>query len=231
MIQQINLYQDEFRVVPNWASLSLLAGIIVLVLLLLGSGIYQVSVINQLEAELDTSNNQLKSLELSYEALEKTNKPRAIDMNLAEQVEIVKRSNQGKRRAKNYLSGDGAGNITGFSSLLQGLGRQRDEIEELWLKKIKFSDGGYNMRLVGSNYRPGLLPDFIQALNNEDLYRDREFREIKINQSTQDKGVVDFVLATRARGAGTGSKSDANVADKSLFMARLKRSKEDGVAR
>lgn len=229
MIQQINLYQDEFRVVPNWANLSLLAGAVVLILLLLGSVLYQASVVSDLEAELTTNSNVLKSLEQSHEALEKTNKPRAIDMNLAEQVEKVKRSNQEKIRAKNYLSGDGAGNITGFSALLQGLGRQRDEIEELWLKKIKFSDGGYDMRLVGSNYRPGLLPAFIQALNNEPLYRDREFREIKINQSTEDRRIVDFVLATRNKQAGP--ESAVNLSDKSLFMARLKRSKDESVTR
>lgn len=229
MIQQINLYQDEFRVVPNWANLTLIAGIAVLILLLLGSVVYQASVVNELETELQTQNDELKSLEQSYEALEKTSKPRALDMNLAEQVEIIKRSNQEKVRAKNYLSGDGAGNITGFSALLQGLGRQRDEIEELWLKKIEFSNGGYDMRLLGSNYRPGLLPDFIQALNNEPLYRDREFREIKINQSTENTKIVDFVLATWNKESGL--ESEVNVADKSLFMARLKRSRDEAVAR
>lgn len=225
MIQQINLYQEEFRVVPNWASLSLLAGAAVLTVLLLGSVFYQASAINELEAELKNNNDVLKSLEQSYDALEKNNKPRAIDMNLAERVEKAKRSNEEKIRAKNYLSGEGSGNITGFSALLQGLGRQRDQIEELWLKKIKFSDGGFDMRLTGSNYRPGLLPDFIQALNDEDLYRDREFREIKINQSTHDKKIVDFVLGTRHKADVTGG--GVNMADKALFMARLKRFKEE----
>ncbi len=227
MIQQINLYQDEFRVVPNWAKLSLLAGIALVIVVLLGSSLYQVSVINDLEAELTNTNKTLKSLEQSYEALEKSIKPKAIDMNLAEQVEKVKRSNEGKIRAKNYLSGDGAGNITGFSSLLQGLGRQRDEIEELWLKRIEFSDGGFDMRLVGSNYRPELLPDFIQALNDEDLYKDREFREIKITQSTQDEKTVDFVLATRSK--EDIAQGEANMSDKALFMSRLKRSSEERV--
>lgn len=229
MIQQINLYQDEFRIVPNWARLTLLAGIAFVILVLLGSSIYQSSVISNLEAELKNNNNILKGLEVSYDALEKANKSRAIDMNLVEQVEKAKRSNEGKIRAKNYLSGDGAGNITGFSSLLEGLGRQRDEIEELWLKKIKFSNGGFDMRLVGSNYRPGLLPDFIQALNDENLYRDREFRQIKITQSTEDKKTVDFVLATRNK--DDKEEGEANMADKAVFMARLKRFNEDKVAR
>lgn len=226
MIQQINLYQLEFRKVSNWISLSFFAGVGLMVLILLASSFYQALSLDDLETELSARNSELNSLEQSYQALQKTVQPRAIDMNLAERVLKVKRSNEEKIRAKNYLSGDGAGNLTGFSSLLQGLGRQRDKIEELWLKKIQFSDGGYDMRLYGSNYQAELLPEFIQALNEEDLYKDREFRQIKINRSTQDKKIIDFELATRNKEDSVGLKS--NRLDVALFMARLKRISEAG---
>lgn len=229
MIQQINLYQEEFRVIHHRINLSLLGGVALVLLVLVGSSFYQMLIVNDLETELNSKNNELKSLEQSYAALEKAVQPRAMDMNLAESVEKARRSNQEKLRAKNYLSGDGVGNITGFSSLLQGLGRQRDEIEELWLKNIKFSDGGFEMRLVGSNYRPELLPGFIQALKDEELYRDREFREIRISRSTLDNKTMDFVLGTRNK--GDDSDNDANKSDRTLFMARLKRVTEEKVSR
>lgn len=225
MIQQVNLYQQEFRHERSQVNVLVLAGVAFLVLALVASSAYQASVINELEAGLAVSKKELKSLELSYETLKKSAQPRAMDMNLAQQVEKVKRSNEEKTRAKNYLSGEGAGNLTGFSSLLQGLGRQRDTIEELWLKKIKFSAGGFHMRLAGSHYRPELLPEFIQALNDEELYRDREFRQLKISRSEEDKKIMDFVLATTS--GEPGADSESNKPDMMLFMARLKRLSEE----
>ena len=85
------------------------------------------------------------------------------------------------------------------------------------------------MRLVGSNYRPGLLPEFIQALNDEDLYRNREFREIKITRSTRDNNVMDFVLATS--GEVDDNDAESNMSEKATFMARLKRFSEQKVIR
>ncbi len=229
MIQQINLYQAEFQITRDWLSQLLMAGIALLILLLAGNSFYQSLIISGFEDELKNKKGELKSLQQSFDVLEKTVQPRAMDMNLAERVERIKRSNEEKIRAKNYLSGDGVGNVTGFSPLLRGLGRQRDEVAELWLKKIQFSDGGFDMRLIGSNHRPELLTVFIQALKDEVLYRDREFREIKINRSKQDKKIMDFVLATRNKGDVADART--NISEKALFMARLKRFREEKVSR
>ena len=142
MIQQINLYQNEFRTTRNRARLLSQAAVALLVLLMIGSNFYLSSLLSGLEAEQSRKKNELKSLETGQQALQQAVKPRAIDMNLAERLQQVKRSNEEKLRAKNYLSTGGTGNIAGFSALLQGLGRQRDQVEELWLKQIQFSEGG-----------------------------------------------------------------------------------------
>ena len=146
-MQQINFYQEEFRTRTDWKKQGIIASVAVLVLVLAGFNVNQIYSTNQLSAELENKKNTLKSLEQSYALLEKTVKPKAKDMNLVAELERVKRNNTEKLRALNYLSGNDSGNMTGFSILMKGLGRKRDTINDLWLKKIQLSRGGYDMRL------------------------------------------------------------------------------------
>ncbi len=219
-MQQINLYQKEFHVSYNWRRIVVAGSMTMLLLVLAGININQMYTADRLRAELENTNNTIKSLKQSYSALAKNAKPKARDLNLIAELERIKRSNGEKLRALNYLSGNDAGNMTGFSFLLQGLGRKRDIINDLWLKKIKFSHGGYDLRLSGSSYQADLLPKFIQALGDEEIYKDREFRELKISRSDGNKKVMDFVLDTRHQTDNYGATvKDASAA---LFMARLK---------
>lgn len=218
-MQQVNFYQEEFHTRYNWKQTAIFASVAVLVLMLAGINASQIYSTNQLSTELENKRNTLKSLEQNYVQLEKSAKPKAQDMNLVAELERMKRNNTEKLRALNYLSGNDSGNMTGFSFLMQGLGRKRDTIDDLWLKKIQFSRGGYDMRLSGSSYQPELLPKFIQALSNEEIFKDREFKEVKITRSTENKKIMDFVLDTQflqEEGSDTNNESVA------LFMARLK---------
>lgn len=219
-MQQINLYQEEFQVGYNWKKIGVTGSVVLLVLIFVGINAYQVYATNQLRVKLVSKQNTLKSLGQSYAILEKKEKPKARDMNLVAELERIKQSNIEKLRALNYLSGNDAGNMTGFSFLLQGLGKNRDSINDLWLKKIQFSTGGYDMRLSGSSYQPELLPKFIQTLSDEVIYKDREFREIEISRSEKNNKVMDFILDTQYQ--AKVSDDSAKQASVALFMARLK---------
>ncbi|MCK5001560.1 MAG: hypothetical protein KAS57_00940 [Gammaproteobacteria bacterium] len=220
-MQQINLYQKEFQAGYNRDKIGVISLIVLLTLILAGTNSYQVYTLNQLRTELANKKGTLKSLEHSYAVLEKEVKPKARDMKLAASVDRMKRSNAEKLRALNYLSGNDAGNVTGFSFLIQGLGRKRDKINDLWLKKIQFGRGGYDMYLSGSSYQPELLPKFIQALSDEEIYKGREFREISMLRSAENNKVMDFVLDTRYQ--AKVKDSEVNNASVTLFMARLKK--------
>jgi len=219
-MQQINLYQQEFYDTRDWRKTGVIGAIVFMFVVLGGINAVQAYMAGQLSAELNNKNQTLKSLEQTYAVLEKNVKPRAQDMNLVAELENLKRTNSEKLRALNYLSGNDAGNMTGFSYLMQGLGRKRDTINNLWLKKIKFSRGGYELHLSGSSYQADLLPQFVQALSDEDIYQDREFKEIKILRSEENNKILDFVLDTQYR----MNKDDLADKDQSvaLFMARLK---------
>ena len=76
------------------------------------------------------------------------------------------------------------------------------------------------MRLSGSSYQPELLPKFIQSLSDEEIFRDREFKEIKISRSSDEsKKVMDFILDTQFSQEEDSEGKNESVA---LFMARLK---------
>lgn len=219
-MQQINLYQNEFHVHRDWRRTGIFGAVVLVIVVFGGISASQAYMTSQLRTELATKQKALKNLELTYAALEKNATPKAQDMNLLAELESVKRSNREKSRALNYLSGNDAGNMTGFSYLMQGLGRKRDTINDLWLKKIKFSRGGYDMHLSGSSYQADLLPQFVQALSDEEIYKDRVFKEIKILRSAADHKVMDFILDTRFQ-SELNDLADTNQSV-TLFMARLK---------
>lgn len=224
-MQKINLYQDEFHLRYNSRRVTVTGVFLSLALIFATVNGYQLYSTNQLHGELESNINTLKSIEQSYAVLETRVKPKAKDMNLVADTERIKRNNSEKRRALSYLSGNDAGNLTGFSFLMQGLGEKRDNINDLWLKKIKFSRGGYDLHLSGSSYQPELLPMFVQTLSEEKIYQDREFKEIKILRSKDDKKVMDFILDTQYQANASAYAQSTNAADDNaitLFMARLK---------
>ncbi len=219
-MQQINLYQREFHDVRDWRKTGIVGAVALTLVVLGGINAVQVYETSQLRAQLDTKAKKLKNFEQSYDVLKKNAKPKAQDLALTAALENIKQTNSEKRRALNYLSGNGEGNTVGFSYLLKGLGRERDRINNLWLKKIKFSRGGYDLHLNGSSYEQDLLPKFVQGLSSEAIYKDREFKEIKISRSEGDKKIMDFVLDTQYQ-SNKSSAADKNQSI-SFFMARLK---------
>lgn len=218
-MQKINLYQQEFQDIRNWRQAGVFAAAGLMLLVLAGINIGQVIKLGDLEQSLEQKKSALEIKRVSLDALRKNTRPKARDMDLAAQVDRLRKANAEKTRAINYLSGNNTSNITGFSQLLQSLGRQRDSIDDIWLTRISFSDGGYNMRLDGSSYRPELLPEFIQALNQEVLYQDREFRDLRISRSETNSRLVEFLLDTRERETTGRSNDSLSLA---LFMRRLK---------
>jgi hypothetical protein len=219
-MQQINLYQKEFHDNRDWRKTGIISAVMLTLVVLGGINAIQMYERGQLRAQLESKTQEIKNFEQTYAALKKNAKPRAQDMTLVAELENIKQTNSEKMRALNYLSGNGAGNTVGFSYLMEGLGRERDKINNLWLKKIKFGRGGYDLHLGGSSYEPDLLPKFVQALSGEAIYKNREFKEIKITRSEGSKKIMDFVLDTQYQ---SNESSAANKKQSvALFMARLK---------
>jgi len=228
-MQRINLYQAEFHDIRNWQKTGAFAAAGLLALVLAGVNIGQLITLSGLEHSLAQKNGALEIKRVTLETLRKNTRPIAHDKDLAAMVDRLRNSNAEKTRAINYLSGSETSNITGFSHLLQSLGRQRDNIDDIWLTRIRFTDGGFNMRLDGSSYRPELLPEFIQALKQEVLYRDREFRNLRIARSDTNPRMVDFLLDTRESKDINSDSSEQDAQSLAMFIQKLKMLSQPGV--
>lgn len=196
-MQRINLYQKEFSTTGSHRSKMMLAALVLVLVLIAVVYMMQLNAIKKLDNQLTKKQSEVATLEKSLEIIRQKSRPAAQDMNLSLELENLRQVNASKKRASNYLQGNDTGNLSGFSMLLEGLGRQRDNVERLWLTKIKISKGGYDLQLNGKSYQANLLPEFISALSDEALYNNREFRQIKITRSESSDNVLNFMLDTR----------------------------------
>lgn len=223
-MQQINLYQNKRSNTRSLQSIAIMASVALLFILIIAVYVMQLRSIDKLDQQLAKKQAELAIMEKSLEIIKQKARPAAQDMSLAIELENLKLANASKKRASSYLQGSDTGNLSGFSSLLEGLGRQRDTIEKLWLSKIKISDGGFDVQLYGNSYEANLLPEFVAALSDEVLYSNREFRQIKITRSESSEKILNFMLDTRH---AESKLSDANRHDlKKRFMAMLRQQDE-----
>lgn len=220
MTQYINLYQAEFRQENNLRRIYIASAIGFVIAILIGINVFQQVSIHQLGQELQQKQDLLNSRKQIHQALETRAQPKKQDPALLAQLETLRKANQSRLRALNFLSGKESGNMVGFSFLLEGLGRQRDNIEGIWLKKIHFDDGGFNLRLDGNSFSAELLPQLVQTLGKEEILRGHEFKHVKITRSTEHKNIMDFELDTKQH--EQARESGDNLSEITLFMTKLK---------
>lgn len=220
MTQTINFYQPEFHRSHDYKKWALRGGIGLAVALLIVINLVQQASMTRLSAERQQKQDQLASRKLLHQTLETQLQPKQQSPVVLAQLESSRQANQSRLKALNFLSHRETDNMIGFSFLLDGLGRQRDKIEGIWLKKIHIDDGGYHLSLDGYSHRAELLPQLVQTLSKEEILRGHEFRHVKISRSAEHKQIMDFELDTKERERQTDTVMPAELA---LFMEKLKR--------
>jgi len=197
MKQYINLYQEQFHKRKDWEKIGKFSVFLLFLVLFFGFSLYKTITINSLENLIIERQENLRRLENQYRILEKNNISKVKDMKLATEVSRMRNISKGREQAIDILEGDDVGNMVGFSSLLQSLGRQRDKIKNIWLTELYIGNGGYDIRLTGNHFGPELLLQFIEGLGSEVLFEDREFKYVKISESKEKANTTKFVLDTR----------------------------------
>lgn len=197
MTQQINLYQPILRrqrkVFSANTIVVLLAGFMAIMTLLWGVDRWQ---LEQLREDLVRMQAQERESTQRIVELTRSLGSQAIDPQLQENVEAKRRESRLKRELLNRISGSDLGESAGFSSALEGLGRQR--LQGLWLTLIVLDDGGREVRLQGISQDAALVPKFIQQLSAERSFQGRGFRQLEMNRSETLRNAVNFRLATIA---------------------------------
>ena len=92
------------------------------------------------------------------------------------------------------LSGNQPGNRHGLSAHLAGLARQ--DLSTVWLRRIRFSDGGDQILLEGGSTREADIPLYLQRLTDQPVFAGREFEHLRLSRAVQASSSIDFVLQT-----------------------------------
>lgn len=111
---------------------------------------------------------------------------------LAGKVEAMLAERQALLALLELLTVEQPGNRQGFSRHMEGLARE--DLPTVWLRRIRFDDGGQELLLEGSATRPADVPLYLQRLTRQQDYAGREFERLRLQRSEQDPGTIDFLL-------------------------------------
>lgn len=190
MKQQINLYAapPESNVWRDYSPFPQVALGLVLIMLVLTlfAGMEQ----RNLQAELDALNAQQAEQMQKLEALQQSMPSPLADTALEAQVGALQRSQTARTRLLQALVAEQVGNERGFSGYLEGLARQ--QIQGLWLTHIELSDGGVRMGLEGMTGKPEFVPQLLQSLASESVFRGVQFDIFNLALAEQGKAAMSF---------------------------------------
>lgn len=192
-MQQINLYQSEFRKEKQTLNAAVLLNTVMVVCAVLvvvyGFKYWQVMQARQQLVQLQ----QEKTIEESLLAeLKRTHKPLLKSQRLAEDIKQYESWVSIRQQAVNVLSEKRFGNTEGFAEHFTGLARQT--INGLWLTGLHFSEGGSQLGMQGSALQPELVPRFLQRLSAEDVFTGTRFHSLLMSREDEKKQQVDFQL-------------------------------------
>ncbi len=192
-MQQINLYQDEFR--PRREVLSarqVATGLGILLGLLVLLSAWQGWRNDRLAEEVAALRRTVETEEARVAELRRTVEARKPDPALAAEVDRLAQRVEVKRRVLTVLTGRTFGNTTGFVPQLAGLARQR--IEGLWLTGLRLHAGGTRLDMEGNALRPELVPRYLQRLANEPVFAGTAFETFRLDRPEQRPEWIRFVL-------------------------------------
>jgi hypothetical protein len=116
----------------------------------------------------------------------------------------------GRRWLVDQLSQSGD-EVVPFSSVLEGLGRQRPA--PLWLTRIHLAEAGAELGLGGRTLDADAVPGYLEGLSAEAGFSDREFTHFSIVRPTEAGAPLRFDMATACATLARGCKDDPDAED------------------
>ncbi len=195
MMQQINLYQDQFR--QKRQPLSSVA--ILLILLLSCVALTALQYVNKmgvppLRAELDGLNQEQADLVAKIAVAERAAKPKPVDKILLKKVQQLDSRLQFSKKLLAALTDTAKTNTRGFSLYFDAIANQH--ITGTWITNISISNGGHQFGFSGKAITPELIPDYIQNLSDADAFNNYSFNIFEMKRSEKEPAVIDFNVAT-----------------------------------
>jgi len=184
-MQQINLYQAQFKPKQVILPPSQLLLIILLVITILAViSLYASKENSVLHALIEKQQQQ------TMQQIDVVTDTPLLDAELKK----LQQQNQDKDSLLTYLTSHDFGNQLGFSESLKNLSQQR--INNVWLTAFSFSDGGQAIKLEGKALQSSQIPLYIDNLARAKHFQGKQFSVFQLQQPKDDAGLYIFKLHT-----------------------------------
>ncbi|PHS25779.1 MAG: hypothetical protein COA83_05025 [Methylophaga sp.] len=193
-MQQVNLYQDQFKpkqIILPARQLFLLSLLAVIIFTLLS--VYSAKRNSTLEAHI-SSQQQLGLVE---------QQPAVVDNQALLKANLLQLQQQQhqQQRLLDYLTHQSFGNQYGFADNLVHLSKKK--IDGVWLTNFSFINGGQHISLHGSALQSSQIPLYIDGLAESGPFQGKHFSVFSLKSPEEaDSDIYTFKLRTDQNSAG-----------------------------
>jgi len=202
-MQQINLYQEQFRHRRDFLDARHLALVLVVGLVLLAAdSTYLDWSAGRAAARADTVAATRTAVQQRLQKTQAQLRQAQARAGSDQRLASLHAELDAKQQLLDYLQRGPLTASTGFSPFLRGLARQH--VPGVWLDTIEVDAGGEHLRLEGHALAPRRVPQLIAALGDQPAYSGHTFRTLSIDRPKDHDHRVDFVLASKAADKAQG---------------------------
>jgi hypothetical protein len=209
MSQQINLFNPLFmRQEKYFSARTMLQSLGLIALGLIAFYVYALVQSRDLGRLAAGYSSQLAAQRAQFLALGAQGRSKLLEAEVARLEADV----EARRGMLGMLQGGGLGNTNGFSRYFEAFARH--PMRGVWLTGFSVADNGNALNIRGRVLHPDLVPQYLKALNNDDVMRGRLVTELKLvarDESSAGRGAtagplrfVEFDLSAPLRLAGAG---------------------------
>jgi hypothetical protein len=206
MIQQVNLYQDALKTKTTSDLNNYLYGIALVALLFLGFSIYLLIDQNNTEANIQQAHQQLSDAESHVQLMQEQYPEQQVDTFIQQEISRYENILSSLSQVVYLLSDNESDQTQGFSRYLSALARQSSS--DIWLTEISIDAERNYLSLHGSTFNTKTIPEFLQKLHHEAVFKGRVFDSLNMTQSIKIKKQLDFNVSTAAKKSEEKSESN-----------------------
>ena len=193
IIQQVNLYQDQFREKKLLFSARQVFSLVMILLIGGASGTYFI------ESDLDNAKRENYAVKQSQKQI--TEELNAVNAELAElladkrmdlEIAGLSREVNARKKVLAFVSANQFGSGQGFSSYLTALSNLH--VNNVWLDEISLSENF--VRIRGSALSADLVPEYFGRFSEESIFQGNRFNIFQLDRKQDTDWKVDFEIAT-----------------------------------
>lgn len=199
-MQQINLYQDQFKPQRHIPWLPILASLFCLLLLVMaGLNWSQQRKAHQANARLEHQLTQQRQLAESVELLQQRLSARVPSESLKRDLQLLRADlvqRQPLRAALDHA-------MAQENTIPQSLDAFAEKpLKGLWFSRVRLMDSGATIHLYGLTPHPENIPTLIEGFSAQDVFRHQQFAQLELER--QSDGLYQFSLSTQRGGSDGG---------------------------